>query len=86
MSPMTQAQMAIAWEETVMADNKKPKSDTDTDNASSTPDVDNASGSADVGNASGTADVPPDDDPLSDANLDRMNNTGTTWGRYRNRR
>lgn len=86
MSPMTQAQMAIAREETVMADNKKPKSDTDTDNASSTPDVDNASGSADVGNASGTADVPPDDDPLSDDNLDSMNNTGTTWGRYRNRR
>lgn len=69
-----------------MADNKKPKSDTD--NASSTPDVDNASDSADVGNASGTSDVPPepDDDPLSDANLDNMNNTGTTWGRYRNRR
>lgn len=86
MSPMTQAQMAIAREEAEMADNKKPKSDTDTDNASSTPDVDNASGSADVGNASGTADVPPDDDPLSDANLDSMNNTGTTWGRYRNRR
>lgn len=86
MSPMTQAQMAIAREEADMADNKKPKSDTDTDNASSTPDVDNASGSADVGNASGTADVPPDDDPLSDANLDSMNNTGTTWGRYRNRR
>ena len=86
MSPMTQALMAIAREEAEMADNKKPKSDTDTDNASSTPDVDNASGSADVGNASGTADVPPDDDPLSDANLDSMNNTGTTWGRYRNRR
>ena len=78
------AQMAIAWEETIMADNKKPKSDTD--NASSTPDVGNASDSADVGNASGTADVPPDDDPLSDDNLDSMNNTGTTWGRYRNRR
>ncbi len=69
-----------------MAENKKPKSDTDTDNASATPDVGNASGSADVGNASGTADVPPDDDPLSDANLDDMHNTGTTWGRYRNRR
>lgn len=51
-----------------MAENKKPKSDTD--------------------NASGTADVPPqpDDDPLSDAHLDGMDNTGTTWGRYRNRR
>ena len=69
-----------------MAENKKPKSDTD--NASATPDVGNASGTPDVGNASGTPDVPPepDDDPLSDANLDRMNNTGTTWGRYRNRR
>ena len=68
-----------------MADNKKPKSDTD--NASATPDVGNASDSADVGNASGTADVPPpDDDPLSDDRLDNMNNTGTTWGRYRNRR
>lgn len=69
-----------------MAENKKPKSDTD--NASATPDVGNASDSADVSNASGTADVPPepDDDPLSDANLDGMNNTGTTWGRYRNRR
>ena len=84
MFPM--AQMAIAWEETIMADNKKPKSDTDTDNASSTPDVGNASDSADVGNASGTADVPPDDDPLSDDNLDRLDRTGNTWGRYRNRR
>ena len=83
---MTQSQLAIAWEETVMADHKKPKSDTDTDNASSTPDVGNASGSADVGNASGTADVPPDDDPLNDDRLDHMDNTGTTWGRYRNRR
>ncbi|MEO0003641.1 MAG: hypothetical protein RLZZ22_1333 [Pseudomonadota bacterium] len=69
-----------------MAENKKPKPDTD--NASATLDVGNASGSADVGNASGTANVPPapDDDPLSDANLDDMHNTGTTWGRYRNRR
>ena len=67
-----------------MADNKKPKSDTD--NASTTPDVGNASSSADVG--SGSAQLPPerDDDPLSDANLDDMRNTGTTWGRYRNRR
>lgn len=67
-----------------MADNKKPKSDTD--NASATPDVGNASSSADVG--SGSAQLPPprDDDPLGDANLDDMHNTGTTWGRYRNRR
>ena len=26
---------------------------------------------------------PPDDDPLSDANLDKMNNTGTTWHHYK---
>ena len=25
------------------------------------------------------------DDPLSDERLDQMHNTGTTWGRYRNR-
>ena len=69
-----------------MAENKKPNPDTD--NASATPDVGNASGSTDVGNASASADVAPepDDDPLSDANLDNMHNTGTTWGRYRNRR
>lgn len=66
-----------------MVENKKPKSDTD--NASATPDVGNASDSADVGNASGTADVPPDDDPISDDKLDKMNKTGDTWGRYRNR-
>ena len=65
-----------------MAENKKPKSDTD--NASATPDVGNASGTPDVGNASGTPDVPPDDDPISDDKLDKMDKTGNTWGRYRN--
>lgn len=67
-----------------MADNKKPKPDTD--NASATPDVGNASSSADVGSGSAPLPPPRDDDPLSDANLDSTHNTGTTWGRYRNRR
>jgi hypothetical protein len=25
----------------------------------------------------------PEDDPLSDENLDNMNNTGTTWHKYK---